>query len=106
MLSPTDFGSKTTLTPKRKNYGFQSRCGLPLPEQIIAVLVPFAVLVTTPVWAHVQRLLAGAILWRGPHTVAAGLRVLGLGTERRFEKYHRGLSRAQGSGLQGAKLLL
>jgi hypothetical protein len=28
MLSPTDFGSKPTLTPKRKNYGFQSRCGL------------------------------------------------------------------------------
>src|SRR5512147_1260927 len=28
MPSPTDFGSKNTWIPKRKNYGFQSRCGL------------------------------------------------------------------------------
>ncbi len=28
MPSPTDFGSKLTWIPKRKNYGFQSRCGL------------------------------------------------------------------------------
>lgn len=79
---------------------------LPLPERIIAVLVPFAALFTKPVWTHVQVLLAGAILCRGPHTVAAVLRVLGFGTERRFEKYHRVLSRAQWSGLQGAKILL
>jgi len=32
---------------------------LPLPERIIAVLVPFAALFTKPVWAHVQVLLAG-----------------------------------------------
>lgn len=79
---------------------------LPLPERIIAVLVPFAALFTKPVWAHVQVLLAGAILCRGPHTVAAVLRVLGLGTQRRFEKYHRVLSRARWSGLHGAKVLL
>jgi hypothetical protein len=31
---------------------------------------------------------------------------MGLGGERRFEKYHRVLSRARWSGLQGAKILL
>src|SRR5512143_2498541 len=79
---------------------------LPLPERIIGVLVPFAALFTKPVWTHVPGLLAGAILCRGPHTVAAVLRVLGLGTERRFEQYHRVLSRAQWSGRPGAKILL
>jgi hypothetical protein len=38
--------------------------------------------------------------------VAAVLRVRGLGGERRFAKYHRVLSRARWSGLQGAKILL
>jgi hypothetical protein len=79
---------------------------MPLPEAIIAVLVPFAALFSKPVWTHVQVLWAGAILCCGPRTVAAVLRVVGLGTERRFEKYHRVLSRARWSGLQGAKILL
>jgi hypothetical protein len=38
--------------------------------------------------------------------VASALRVMGLGGERRFEKYHRVLSRARWSSLQGAKILL
>ena len=79
---------------------------LPLPETIIALLVPFAPLFTKPVWGHAQVLLVGAILCRGPRTVAAVLRVMGLGAERRFEKYHRVLNRARWSGLQGAKILL
>ncbi len=78
----------------------------PLPEAIIALLTPFAPLFTKPVWGHVQVLLAGALLCRGPRTVAAVLRVLGLDQERRFEKYHRVLSRARWSGRQGAKILL
>ena len=48
----------------------------------------------------------GAVLCRGPRTVASVLRVMGLGGERRFEKYHRVLNRARWSGLQGAKILL
>ena len=78
----------------------------PLPELIITLLTPFAPLFTRPSWAHAQVLLLGAILCRGPRTVASVLRVMGLGTERRFEKYHRVLSRARWSGLQGAKILL
>ena len=79
---------------------------LPLPATIIALLRPFARLFTQPVWHHVQILLLGAILCRGARTVAAVLRVMGLGEAKRFEKYHRVLSRARWSGLQGAKILL
>ena len=79
---------------------------MPLPEAIIAVWGPFAALFTQPVWHHVQVLWRGAVLCRGPRTVASVLRVMGLGGERRFEKYHRVLSRARWSGLQGARILL
>src|SRR2546427_2109237 len=78
----------------------------PLPAAIIAVLLPFAPMFSRPVWRHVQVLLIGAVLCRGPRTVAAVLRVIGLGHEKRFEKYHRVLSRARWSGLQGSKILL
>jgi len=79
---------------------------LPLPETIIALLTPFAALFSAPVWNHVQVLLVGTILCRGPRTVTSVLRVMGLGEEKGFEKYHRVLSRARWSGLQGAKILL
>jgi DDE superfamily endonuclease len=78
----------------------------PLPAAIIAVLLPFAPLFSRPVWSHMQVLLVGALLCRGARTVTAVLRVMGLGQERRFEKYHRVLSRARWSGLQGSKILL
>lgn len=78
----------------------------PLPESIITVLGAFVPLFSRPVWCHAQMLVVGAILCRGPHTVTAVLRVMGLGGERRFEKYHRVLSRAWWSGLQGGKILL
>jgi hypothetical protein len=38
--------------------------------------------------------------------VAAVLRVLGLEEEQRFDKYHRVLSQARWSSLQGSKMLL
>jgi len=79
---------------------------MPLPEAIITIWAPFAAIFTQPVWHHVQVLWRGAVLCRGPRTVASALRVMGLGGERRFEKYHRVLSRARWSGLQGAKILL
>lgn len=79
---------------------------MPPLEAIITTWAPFAALFTQPVWRHVQVLWMGAVLCRGPRTVAAVLRVMGLGGERRFEKYHRVLNRARWSGLQGAKLLL
>src|SRR5262244_1824103 len=77
-----------------------------LPETIIAVLQPFAGLFSRAVWAHAQVLLVGAILCRGPRTVAAVLRIMGVGQEQRFEKYHRVLNRACWSGLHGSQILL
>ncbi len=77
-----------------------------LPEAIIPILGAFAPLFTRPTWAHAQVLVIGAILCQGPRTVAAVLRVMGLAQERRFERYHRVLSRARWSALQGARILL
>ncbi len=78
----------------------------PQPETIISLLAVFAPLFTQPTWSHAQVLLVGAIVCRGPRTVASALRAMGLSDERRFEKYHRVLNRARWSGLQGAKILL
>jgi DDE superfamily endonuclease len=78
----------------------------PLPDAIIAVLLSFAPMFSRPVWCAARVLLVGAVLCHGPRTVAAVLRVMGLGQEKRFERYHRVLSRARWSGLQGAKIVL
>src|SRR5438105_13935736 len=78
----------------------------PLPAAIRAVLLPCAPLFSRPVWCHGQGLLVGAVLCRGARTVAAVVRVMGLGQEKRFAKYHRVLSRARWSGLLGSQSLL
>lgn len=78
----------------------------PLSEAIITVIGAFAPMFSRAVWTHAQVLLVGALLCQGPGTVASTLRVQGLAQARRFEKYHRVLSRAHWSGLQGAKILL
>jgi hypothetical protein len=61
-----------------------------LPKAIIAALRPFAGLFSRPVWAHVQVLLVGALLGRGPRTVAAVLQIMGCRREDRcflFQNY-------------------
>jgi hypothetical protein len=65
----------------------------PLPVAIVSVLQPFACLFTQPTWRQAQVLLVGMLLAQGPRTVTAALRVMGLGAERRFERYHRVLKR-------------
>lgn len=65
---------------------------LGLPDEAMKVLVLFAPMFTQPVWCHVQELVAGAILCRGPRTVAGVLRTLGLADEKGFCKYHRVLT--------------
>ncbi len=57
----------------------------PLPEAIIPILGAFAPMFSRAVWVHAQMLLVGALLCQGPRTVAAALRVLGLGQVKRFE---------------------
>ena len=77
-----------------------------LPDVIITILAPFSEMFSKPVWRHVRMLLAGAIICQGSRTITAILRVMGLEKEKRFGKYHRVLSRARWSGLQGSKILL
>jgi DDE superfamily endonuclease len=79
---------------------------LMLPDVALMVLGSFAPMFTRPVWNHVQVLVTGAILCRGPRTVAGVLRTMGLAGKEGFCNYHRVLSRARWSGLQGAKILL
>lgn len=66
----------------------------------------FAPLFSKRVWQRAQVLLIGAILTPGRRTVAAVLRVMGLGEGRRFKNYHRVLSRARWSGLTSSRWLL
>src|SRR5919204_3130079 len=77
-----------------------------LPPTIVATLVPFAPLFSRRVWAHVQVLVAGALLAPARRTVAAALRILGLAEDKRFHRYHRVLSQARWSGLALSRMLL
>jgi DDE superfamily endonuclease len=72
----------------------------------LSVLAPFAVAFTAPTFRHVQVLVAGTILASGRRTVAAALRAVGLGEERRFTTYHRVLNRGVWSALVLSRLLL
>ena len=50
-----------------------------LSPAILPVILPFVPLFTRPTWEHLQVLLTGTLLCQGPRTVAAALRVMGLG---------------------------
>src|SRR5687767_6944477 len=78
----------------------------PLPEAIILVLAPFALLFSRRSWHHAQVLLLGAIVTPGARTVTAALRAMGLAAERHFTNYHRVLNRATWSARQGSRILL
>jgi hypothetical protein len=77
-----------------------------LPEDIITLIMPFAIMFSNRIWVRIQLLLIGTILCRGQHTVAAILRVMDLYEEKGFGNYHRVLNRAKWSALQGSKILL
>ena len=79
---------------------------LTLPNEIIAVLAPFAQAFSYRIWDMVQILTIGAILTPGKRTVTAVLRTMGLQDDRQYQNYHRVLSRAKWSGLLVSKLLL
>ena len=59
------------------------------PAERLSLIVAFQPLFTKPVWAYAQVLLLGALLARGPRTVTACLRVVGLSEEKAFQNYHR-----------------
>jgi hypothetical protein len=78
----------------------------PLPAELLNLIVVFAPLFSKPVWQHAQVLLLGALLARGPRTVTACLRVVGLRAEPHFQNYHRVLNRAGWHALSGSRILL
>jgi len=80
---------------------------LSLPRFVIEQLDPFAqAIYGESTWAKVHVLVIGAILTTGKRTVSAALRVMGLGQERNYPKYHQVLSRAAWSGLTVSLILL
>src|ERR687884_678864 len=77
-----------------------------LPEPLAAWLGPFLAGLTRPTGRHALALVAGAILAPGRRTVAAMLRVVGLGQVPTFTDYHRVLNRNRWSGRAAARRLL
>ena len=66
---------------------------LSLPNEMIAVLDPFAPVFRKRVWERVKLLVVGAILVPGQRTIASVLRVMGRGNDRHFQNFHRVLNR-------------
>lgn len=79
---------------------------LPLPNEMIAVLEPFAPVFSKPVWKRVTTLVVGAILVPGQRTVAAVLRVMGRSHDRHFQNFHRVLNRARWASIKLSPILL
>jgi hypothetical protein len=80
---------------------------LPLAPPILAVwLSVFRPCFTAPVWNHVLVLVAGAVLAPGKRTVTQALRVMGLGDEPGFGRYHEVLNRARWDARGLARRLL
>jgi hypothetical protein len=79
---------------------------LTLPEDIFAVLASFAPLFSRRVWRYVPVLVVGAMLAPGRRMVSTVLRTVGLDQTRRFQNYHRVLSRAVWSSLKASRILL
>src|SRR5947207_15702896 len=77
-----------------------------LPREIVRVLRTFEDVFSERVWDWVQVLVVGAILTPGQRTVAAVLRVMGLGDERQYQNYHRVLNRARWSSRELSRRLL
>ena len=69
-------------------------------------LLPFAAMFTRPSWLNAVTLTSGALLCLNRRTVCAALRAVDGAADKGFSRFHRFLACAQGSGLQGAKILL
>lgn len=76
------------------------------PKWLSEGIAPFAQMFTKPTWSLAQTLMVGLMLAPGKRTVTAVLAILGLANESGFLRYHRVLSRARWSPLQGGRILL
>ena len=79
---------------------------MPPPESVLTVLGAFRPEFTPRTWARVVPLTLGTILARGPRTVAAALRQMGLHDRPDFSNYHQVFNRAAWSPLRVARRLL
>ncbi len=79
---------------------------LALPNEMMAILQPFAPAFGKRIWERVKVLVVGAILVPGQRTVAAVLRVMGLSDDIHFQNYHRVLNRARWSSRALSEILL
>jgi len=77
-----------------------------MPGVLMKFVIAFAPLFSKPVFNRVKVLVMGAIASPGSRTVTNALRVMGLSHEKHFQNYHRVLSRAVWSSLQGSRILL
>ena len=77
-----------------------------IPPVLAAWLSVFRPCFTAPVWSRVLVLVAGAVLAPGKRTVTQALRVMGLGEERQFRRYHEVLGRARWDARAVARRLL
>jgi len=77
-----------------------------LPSEFSKQISEFAPLFSKKVFEHAKILLLGCVLSVGKRTVCGCLKTVGLGSERRFHKYHRLLSLAKWSAYQASQVLL
>lgn len=76
------------------------------PAEFIEIIIQYQIMFSKPVFEHVKLMVSGAMLAPGKRTVSSVLQVMGLSHEKNFHKYHRVLSLAHWSALQGSRILL
>jgi hypothetical protein len=79
---------------------------LSLPSGFASVILAFAPLFRHSVWCAARLLLLGAMLAPGKRTVTSVLRIVGLGSEKHFQNYHRVLNRARWNSRTASRILL
>ncbi|MCB0274964.1 MAG: transposase [Calditrichaeota bacterium] len=77
-----------------------------LPADLIYLFASFSPLFSSRVWPYALRLLIGSLLAIGKRTVTSCLYVMGNGSEKHFQNYHRVLNRARWSPIAGSAILL
>src|SRR5437763_85746 len=77
-----------------------------LSSSFASLIEIFAPLFDSRVWSYAELLLVGAGLAPGKRTVSSVLRIVGLGSGKHFQNYHRVLNRARWSGRAASQILL
>ena len=83
-----------------------SSTGQALPDAIISILKPFALMFQARTWTKAHVLLVGTVLATRKRTVTSALRIMGLSDDTSFARYHHVLNRAVWSPLKVGRVLL